>query len=111
MENKCAVCGSPLSENFSYCPRCGARLNNSSGVPFSTRLGIYLLSVFLPPLGLFPGIKYLLQADQAKKRVGLTALILTAVSTIITVWISVGLISNINKEVNLQMMQYQNLGF
>ena len=75
------------------------------------QLSIYALSIFLPPLGLFPGIKYLSNKNPSAKKIGAIALVLTLISTIVTIWISVGLISSVNSAVNSQMQEYNNLGF
>lgn len=111
MQNNCLVCNYPLSENFLFCPICGAKRNTSLKISAVKQLGIYALSVFLPPMGLFPGIKYLLSNNESAKKIGAVALVLTLISTIVTIWISVGLINNLNHAVNSQLNNYNNLGF
>jgi hypothetical protein len=58
-------------------------------------------------LGLVPGIKYLLQKDQKKKIVGAIAIVLTIISTIVTVWFTIGYVSQASKAVNSQLQQIQ----
>ena len=104
----CPFCSFSLSENFYFCPNCGKKINEPiASVTLGKQIGIYLLSLFLPPLGLFPGIKYLLQKDQKRKMVGVVAIALTILSTVITVWITI----NLTKTINTQLNQYNNLGY
>ena len=74
----CPVCKFGIVEGYVFCPHCGTKLKD---VPFTISLekqiGIYLLSFFLPPLGLFPGIRYLKNPDEKAKHVGLIAIFLT----------------------------------
>lgn len=111
MELTCNSCHYPISENFYFCPNCGKKIHEP---PVSTSVGrqiwIYFLSTFLPPLGLWPGIKYLLQNDEKAKMIGIIAIVLTILSTIITIWISIGLLNQITQQFNTQMNQFQNLG-
>lgn len=61
---------------------------------------IYLLSVFLPPLGLWPGIKYLKQKDEKSRMIGFVAILLTIISTAITIWMTLGFINIFNQQLN-----------
>lgn len=79
----------------------------SNQMTIGKQISIYALSIFLPPLGLIPGIKYLLQKDQKTKTVGVIAIMLTIISIIVTIWISVGFIS----QVTTQLQRYQDLGY
>ena len=79
----------------------------SNQMTIGKQISIYALSFFLPPLGLIPGIKYLLRKDQKTKTVGIIAIILTIISIMVTIWMSVGFISQVTKQIQL----YQNLGY
>lgn len=111
METICPFCNFaiPESENAYFCPNCGKKIKEPP-ITISKQIGIYVLSIFLPPLGLFPGIKYLLQEDEKKKMVGLVAIILTILSTVVTVWLTMSLLNNITGGLNSQLQQYQMLG-
>ncbi len=106
----CPFCHFPLNETFYFCPNCGKKLSEP---PVSTakKAGVYLLSIFLPPLGLWPGIKYLFSKNEKTKRVGEIAIILTILSTIVTLWLSVAAFNSLSQSVNSQLNQYQNLGY
>lgn len=110
MPTTCPFCHFQIidPEHSYFCPNCGKKLKEPPLTLFK-QIGIYLVSIFLPPLGLWPGIKYLLQSDEKKKMVGLIAIVLTLLSTVITIWLTIGFVNNLNQGVNTQLQQYQNL--
>jgi len=109
----CPFCHYPIIEVFYFCPNCG---KNLKALPASTsifkQIGIYAVSIFLPPLGLWPGTKYLRQSSEKAKIIGLIAIILTIVSTLITIWLAMGLVSQVTQSFNshTNLDQFQNLG-
>ena len=94
MENTqliCPSCHQPIKPEYYFCPNCGANLKEKTA-PISVwaQIGIYALSIFLPPLGLWPGIKYIMKKDKQAKTVGIIAVALTLVSSLITIWLIYG---------------------
>lgn len=84
----CPKCQLPILAEFYYCPNCGKQLHfKPISVSIAKQIGVYLLSFFLPPFGLYPGIKYIRQGDVKTKMVGWIAVILTIVSVVITIYI------------------------
>lgn len=75
------------------------------------QIGIYAISILLPPLGLWPGIKYIFQKDEKTKVVGIIAVILTIVSTVVTAWLFMNFLTNATSGINSSLDQYQNLGY
>lgn len=112
MNLNCKFCGFLVSDNFYFCPNCGKKLKEP---PLSTsigkQLGIYALSIFLPPLGLLPGIKYLRQNDNKAKIIGVLAIALTIISTIVTINITLNFINNPLGNNSKQLRELQNLGY
>jgi hypothetical protein len=109
----CKFCGQTVFANYYFCPYCGKKLIDPP-ITFLKEFGIYLFSIFLPPLGLWPGIKYLLQKNARAKRVGIITIILTVLSIAITLWLSVAAFNNINQAINAQLQnqsQFQNIGY
>jgi uncharacterized membrane protein YqaE (UPF0057 family) len=106
----CPFCHFALLETFYFCPNCGKKLSDP---PITTlkEISVYIISILLPPLGLWPGIKYLFSKNGRTKRAGMIAIALTIFSTIITLWLSIALFNNLSKSVNSQLNQYQNLGY
>ncbi len=108
----CPHCQSNISSTDFFCPVCGKKLKEK---PLSTsttkQILIYLLSILLPPLGIWPAIKYLRQSDEKSKKIGIAAIILTVISLVITIWLTMGFIKTFQKQLGTQLNQYQDLGF
>jgi hypothetical protein len=110
MQSVCPFCNFVIidPENSFFCPNCGKQLKEKP-ITVLKQIGIYALSFFLPPLGLFPGIKYLFVKNTKVKIIGLVAIILTIISCALTVWATMGLIDSINQNLNTQLGPYQNI--
>jgi hypothetical protein len=105
----CPNCKQNIAAQDFFCPNCGKKLKNK---PQSTtvlrQIFVYLLSILLPPLGLWPGIRYLKQKDSKSKIIGLIAIILTIITTTITIWWYIGFIRAFNQQINQQLNQQLN---
>ncbi len=110
MDNLCRFCNSPVLDSFFFCPTCGKKLHEPP-ITVAKQIGIYALSILLPPLGLWPGIKYVFQKDEKTRAVGIIAIILTVISTIVTIWLFMNTIASITSGINSPLNQYQNLGY
>jgi len=85
----CPVCHQSVVPEWYFCPNCGKELKAKPvRVSVVTQIGIYTLSAFLPPLGLWPGIKYLGKEGREVKIVGAVAIVLTIISSVVTVWLT-----------------------
>jgi uncharacterized OB-fold protein len=85
----CPVCHQSVVPEWYFCPNCGKELKAKLvRVSAATQIGIYALSVFLPPLGLWPGIKYLGKKGREAKIVGAIAIVLTIISSVVTTWLT-----------------------
>lgn len=82
---------------------------NPPSMTVGRQIYIYLLSFLLPPLGLWPGIKYLKQRDEKSRMIGFIAIALTIISTIITIWFTFGFINTFNQQLNQQLNGSFNL--
>lgn len=112
-KSQCKYCGFIVFSNYYFCPNCGKKLHQP---PLSTGIGkqvsIYALSIFLPPLGLLPGLKYLFQKDNKAKIIGIIAISLTILSTILTIWITMNFLTNpFGSNTGKQLQDLQNLGY
>ncbi len=84
----CPACHQPVVPEWYFCPNCGKELKAKPvKVSAATQIGIYALSVFLPPLGIWPGIKYLFKESRGAKIVGTIAIVLTIISSSIATWL------------------------
>jgi hypothetical protein len=107
----CPKCRSVILPNTNFCPSCGFKVKDPAVVMTLTKqVGLYLVSFLLPPLGLWPGIKYLKNPDEKIRHVGLIAIFLTVFSIIISIWAYVGFIKTINKTLN-QQINIEQLGY
>ncbi len=85
----CPYCGTSIPSDAFFCPNCGKELRERPiSIGVGSQIGIYLLSIFLPPLGLWPGIKYARRHEKKAKVVGATAITLTVISTAVSLWLS-----------------------
>lgn len=85
----CPQCHEPTRPEWYFCPNCGKELNAKPvTISVLSQVGIYALSIFLPPLGLYPAIKYLGKDGKQAKTVGWIALGLTLLSSVITIWLT-----------------------
>ncbi len=83
----CPSCALPILADFYYCPNCGKGLRPKAiSVSVVKQIGVYLLSFFLAPLGLYPAFKYLRQPDPKTKMIGWIAVILTFIGISITIY-------------------------
>lgn len=105
----CPWCDTVFSKEFLYCPHCGVKVEGNGGISVGKQISVYLVSIFLPPLGLFPGLKYLFNKHAPIKRVGIIAILLTFVATAVTIWMTMGLVGSINTQLNSQLQQYKYL--
>lgn len=107
----CPSCHSPIIDTYYFCPNCG---KNIKPVPLATsitkQIGVYAVSIFLPPLGLWPAVKYLKQEDKTAKKIGVIAIVLTVISIVVSIWLLKGFVNQTNQLLNSQPNGYQNLG-
>jgi len=97
----CPKCLNPVSPTDKFCPRCGMELvPKLLYVSIWRLIGIIAVAVLLPPFGLWPGIKYWRKGDEQAKIVGIVAIVITVISTIITIWISAGILDSVNQTLN-----------
>lgn len=91
----CPSCHQAVRPEWYFCPNCGKELNPKPvKVSVPAQIGIYVLSIFLPPLGLWPGVKYLEKPGREAKIVGTVAVILTIISTAATIWLTMRYLQN-----------------
>jgi len=99
----CSKCKQNVLAAYYFCPNCGKKLKERPQPTTVLRqIFVYLLSFFLPPLGLWPAVKYLRQKDGKSRLIGIVAVVLTLISITISIWLYVGFIDNFNKQLNQQ---------
>ncbi|MEK7127782.1 MAG: hypothetical protein AAB838_03615 [Patescibacteria group bacterium] len=97
------------------CPNCQNLVpeGSVSAAPLSTtlfkQLTIYAISFFLPPFGLWWGIKYLKQTGDIYKKIGWLSIVLTIFSIIVNLYLIMSVIGSLSSQVsdlNLNSLNY-----
>ena len=106
----CKFCGQTVATNFFFCPYCGKKIIQP---PITTAgiIGVIPISILLPPFGLWPGIKYLLQKDPKSKKIGVIAITLTILSTVVVTWLIISIVNSLTQNLSSQMNGLQNVGY
>jgi len=100
-EEICSVCHQAVLTEYYFCPNCGNNLKEKpQAISALVQAGIYTLAIFVPPLGLWPGLKYLTKKGESAKRVGIIAIALTLISSILTIWAIFSLFSSYLNQMN-----------
>jgi hypothetical protein len=87
ISNICPSCHQTILPGYYFCPNCGFNLKSKPvSISISAQIGTYILAVLLPPLGLWPGLKYLAEKNPQAKRIGMIAIILTLISAVLMIW-------------------------
>ncbi len=89
----CPACHQPVKPEFYFCPNCGKNLQEPPlSVSVGAQTGLYFMSIITPPMcfltiGAWHGMQYLKSADLRAKQIGIIAVVLMVVSTVVTVWL------------------------
>ena len=90
----CPRCHFPVKPEYYYCPNCGVKLSEAPmGTGLMDQVLLHAFSIILPWIAYlaitkWQGIKYLRSADPRAKQIGLIALILLIVSSIVAFWLT-----------------------
>lgn len=99
--NICSICHFPVSETYYFCPNCGNNLREKpEELSLFKKLSFYALAIFLPPLGLWPGIKYLEKKDPKARELGVITILLTLVSSFLVTWLIFKMFNNYISQIN-----------
>jgi len=102
--SSCSTCHVAVKQADYFCYNCGKNLHPKPLGTSPVTLGkICLGSVFLAPMGLFWGIRYLREKDQKSKIVGIIAIVLTVLVLFMAMQYTVKFINNVNNQVGKQL--------
>src|SRR5258708_5308322 len=97
-EQICSTCHAASPASAYFCANCGKPLHEKPPpISLYGQAYVYAISFFIPPSGFWYGWKYLKQSDQASRRIGTLAIILTLVSIIISFWIIQAMINSLSQ--------------
>ena len=108
----CPQCHQPTPPGAYFCPNCGKSLTEKPlSTDVFTQAWIYAFSIVLPiicflAVSYWPGVKYLRSDNPEAKQIGIIAIALMIISTIITfwlgiVWIQQAVQSSVNSATNI----------
>lgn len=110
MEPVCIQCHTTVRPTDYFCFNCGKNLREAPpSVNAQTQAIYYIGSFFLPPMGVFWGIKYLRQKDDISRRIGMICIGLTVVSLLYATVQTMRIVGQINTQINSQLQQFQGL--
>lgn len=114
MEEKptvCPQCHNLILPGSNFCQTCGLQLHAvTQAVSIGRQIYIYAISLLLPPIGIIWTFKYFRSHNSQPKKVAYIALALTIISIVVSTWLTMGFLNNVNQQVQQQLSPYQNLG-
>ena len=90
----CPVCHQPILPSYYFCPNCGTKINQTPlSTSVMTQVGIYAFSIILPwilyiMISKWPALKYAKSKDPKTRRIGIIAITLLVLSTILTIYLA-----------------------
>ena len=100
----CPACHIAVRPTDYFCSNCGKNLHTAPpGTTTTDQIKLYLGSVFLVPMGIFWGLRYLRVDNGRSKIVGIIAMALSVVTFIVAVRYTVNLVNAINSQVEKQL--------
>jgi len=91
----CPQCHQPVLPTEYFCPNCGQKLHEPAlSTSLWTQIWIYAFSAILPvicylAISYWPAIKYFKSDDPAAKQIGIIAIAILTISSIITFWLGI----------------------
>lgn len=100
----CPACHIAVRPTDYFCFNCGKNLHAAPpGTTSADQTKLYLGSIFLAPMGIFWGLRYLRDGRQKSKIVGIVAMALSVVTFIIAVKFTVNTVNTLNTQVEKQL--------
>jgi len=100
----CPGCHVAVRPTDYFCFNCGKNLHAAPpGTAPADQIKLYLGSVFLAPMGIFWGLRYLREESQKSKIVGIIAMTLSVVTLILVTRYTVNLVNTLNTQVEKQL--------
>src|SRR3990167_4125595 len=107
----CPKCNFPILTSFNFCPNCGKKYKDPPfNASFLKIIGLISLSLFLPPIGLWPGFKLLFNSDRKAQLVGIILILITIVATGVSIWLTIGFINSQISSIQTQTQTLQQIG-
>lgn len=109
-EQKCKNCKNLINSDWFFCPYCGKKLREKpANTGVWSQLGLYLLSILLPPLNLGMAIRYIRDSQPKAKLIGWISVILMLTTLILVSWWTLDKVNKAKTEFDKQFGDYQYL--
>ncbi|MBI5448849.1 hypothetical protein HY948_00875 [Candidatus Gottesmanbacteria bacterium] len=100
----CPVCRVTVRPADYFCFNCGKKLRVLPlGVTTGDQMKLYIGSVFLAPMGIVWGLRYLQEDGQKTKIAGIIAMSLSVITIIIVTQFAVRVVNSVNSEISTQL--------
>lgn len=89
----CSYCHQPILSSYYFCPNCGTKIGSGElSTSPQAQAWIYIFSIILPMMCYifvtrWQGLKYYRSSDPKTRQIGLNAIVLLSLSTIVTLWL------------------------
>lgn len=99
-ENVCSMCHVMVRPTDYFCYNCGKNLHQKPpSITLFDQVMLYLGSIFLAPMGVIWGIRYIRQEDQKSKIVGLVAMTLSVIVIIVVLQYTLSFLHSVSSQV------------
>ena len=100
----CPVCHVAVRPTDYYCYNCGRNLHPAPpSLTTATLIPLLLRTVFLPPMGIIWGFRYVKQEGSQYKTVGYAMMIITVVVLIVAVRATMSIVNTATTQMNSQL--------
>ena len=100
----CPTCHAVVRFSDYFCFNCGKNLHvKPPSISMMDQVVLYVKCIFLPPMGILWGLKYLKQPDQKYRIVGIVAIALTVVVILWAVNYTMNIYTSVTKQLNTQL--------
>lgn len=106
----CPVCHIEVRSTDYFCSNCGKNLHPAPpGTTVADQAKLYLGSIFLAPMGIVWGLRYLRGLDQKSKVMGMVAIGLSTITILVVLKYTVDFINTLNSQMGKGLQGIEGL--
>jgi hypothetical protein len=106
----CPACHVVVRPGDYFCFNCGKNLHPAPpSMSFGTLLSFIAGSIFLPPMGVIWGFRYIKNQDSKAKMFGVSLILITIIELLILVDVTVKAYNTINDQIQQQLPNIQGM--
>jgi len=90
----CHYCHQAILPSYYFCPNCGTKITSAPlSISTAAQIWLYVFSAILPMLCFlfitrWQGVKYYQSKDPATRLIGMIAIVILILSTLVTMWLA-----------------------